>query len=265
VVTVTHFPLPVPLLPVASAVLPRLAALPMKASPSQQTASALSPHGLPHFCAVMKPVATAALDILQAEKNCYLGLLLPTLICLRIRVQNAKETANFAVPLANANAVLNGFEVRFRGCFRDELILAAATLPQFRLRWCGDDQTKEMARNMLRHEMTSSRVTDDPADRQSSDETDDEFFAFTSLAPARNDVNQELDLYLSDDCKQLDSLNRFPAVKLLFLKYNTGIPSSAPVERLFSARGQIMTSRRSRLSDEHFEMLLLLKLNETFK
>ena len=84
------------------------------------------------------------------------------------------------------------------------------------------------------------------------DKTDDEFFAFTSSAPARNDVNQELDLYLSDDYKQLESLNRFPAVKQLFLKYNTGIPSSAPVERLFSTGGQIMTSRRSRLSDEHF-------------
>jgi len=157
------------------------------------------------------------------------------------------------VPLANA--VLNGIEVRLGGCFCDnELILAAVTLPQFRLWWCGDDQTKEMARNLLRHgmnRMTSSRVTDDPADRQSSDETDDEFFAFTSSAPARNDVNQELDLYLSDDCKQLESLNRFPAVKQPFLKYNTGIPSSAPVERLFSAGGQIMTSRRSRLSDKH--------------
>ena len=73
------------------------------------------------------------------------------MISLRSQVQNAKVTANFAVPLANA--VLNGIEVRFGGCFRDnELILAAVTLPQFQLRWCGDHQTKEMARNLLRHD-----------------------------------------------------------------------------------------------------------------
>jgi hypothetical protein len=71
-----------------------------------------------------------------------------------------------------------------------------------------------------------------------------------------------MDKYLADPSREISSLNRYPMVKQLFLKTNTALPSSAPVERLFSIGGQVMTPRRNRLTDEHFEMLLLLRANK---
>ena len=48
----------------------------------------------------------------------------------------------------------------------------------------------------------------------------------------------------------------------LFIKYNTAIPSSAAVERLFSIGKDILTSKRAKLSDANFERLMFMKGNQ---
>ena len=59
----------------------------------------------------------------------------------------------------------------------------------------------------------------------------------------------------------LAMLDKYPRVKNLFLEFNTALPSSASVERLFSAGPLVLTARRNRLADAIFETLLMLKVN----
>ena len=47
----------------------------------------------------------------------------------------------------------------------------------------------------------------------------------------------------------------------LFIKYNTGLPSSAAVERLFSTAGDVLRPKRACLSEANFEHLVFLKGN----
>ena len=64
--------------------------------------------------------------------------------------------------------------------------------------------------------------------------------------------------YLTDSDVTVETLHKYNVVKQMF---NASLPSSAPVERLFSVAELIETPRRNRLSDKMFEKLTLLKLN----
>ena len=87
----------------------------------------------------------------------------------------------------------------------------------------------------------------------------DQLFNFDSNDSPTKD---EIDLYLCDKDKTLSMLDRHPAIKSVFLRYNTALPSSAPVERLFSAAALVLTARRNRISDKLLGYLLLLKIHE---
>ena len=64
--------------------------------------------------------------------------------------------------------------------------------------------------------------------------------------------------------KSLNCLNNYPSIKKLFIKYNTSLCSSAPVERLFSFASFVHSPSRSNLSDKTFENLIFLKSNQYF-
>ena len=97
---------------------------------------------------------------------------------------------------------------------------------------------------------------------ESIDIESDQFFCFYDTSSATNSVSAELDMYLNDTSHDINSLNKFPLVRKVFIEKNTALPSSAPVERLFSLGGQILTPRRNGLTDDHFEMLVLICANK---
>jgi len=213
---------------------------------------------LKDYSSVVKPVATAV-DILQGDKNCYLGCVLPTIKSLMANVQNTPTS--LAAPLKTA--ILDGLHVRFDHLFRNEdFILAAVCHPKFKLSWIDDPVDKARCTHMLESvcESMATDVQSDSENAQSTDEDHDQFFVLHHSSTSS--ASSQCLSYLSDSDRSLDMLSRYPKMKAVFIKYNTALPSSAPVERLFSAGSIILSKRRNRLSDETFEKLLLLRQNK---
>lgn len=93
----------------------------------------------------------------------------------------------------------------------------------------------------------------------------DNFFEFDdlpsdNLQETTNKIELECINYLHDPSTEISSLESYPTVKKLFVKYNTSLASSAPVERAFSYGGMIFLPKRSNLTDEMFNMLVVLKV-----
>ena len=57
----------------------------------------------------------------------------------------------------------------------------------------------------------------------------------------------------------VSSLLAFPTIAMAFRKSNATLPSSAAVERLFSAASQVLCSRRCQMSDEMLDKLVFLQ------
>jgi hypothetical protein len=215
----------------------------------------------------MQPLAYA-LDILQAETKGFIGYLLPTLASLRAQLTGIKPTLKLTVPLINV--VLSGLDARFQGYdIRRNLIIARVTLPQFRMRWIEDNEMKNQARNLLYEQLLLNEAqwlaADSDYNRKSSSQaaSDDIFFHFL-LSCGNTDAATDLDMYLNDTSTEIVSLFEFPEILKLFKKDNTPLPSSAPVERLFSLGGQIPVPKRNQITDVHFERQLLLRANKLF-
>lgn len=94
------------------------------------------------------------------------------------------------------------------------------------------------------------------------DETDDFFCIPTILRERKSKPDEQLSQFLENCSKEMQSILAYPTILDTFVYFNVGLPSSAPVERVFSAAGDVLIPKRQRLGDHVFEQLLLLKCNK---
>lgn len=222
---------------------------------------------LTEYSRVLQPLAST-LDTLQGEHECFYGMLLPKLIQLRHCLSQIQlSNLIYCEPLASA--IVRGLQSRFGSLLQLEMplakhaVLAAIAHPHYKLRWIPPDD-RESLRSMFVQAVgigTASTVVGELAAIPSSDEDDYGYSEMPSDITRSHAIETEVSSYLADPDRSLTVLNKYPLVKSAFIKFNTTLPSSAAVERLFSVGGQIETARRNRLSDGNFEKLLLLKAN----
>ncbi|KAI9553777.1 hypothetical protein GHT06_019041 [Daphnia sinensis] len=145
-----------------------------------------------------------------------------------------KKDIDLLIEFPNLGAIrdriISSIDLRFSMLYDDPLaVFTALTHPFFKCNWIEDEEKKKVCKIQFKQLLS--------------------------------DTPDEVDFFLRDPETSIQMLDRYPAIKNLFIKYNTSISSSAPVERLFSQAALFLTVRRNRLSDVLREMLILLKMS----
>ena len=211
--------------------------------------------------AIMKPVVKA-LNIFQSEGVEGIGLCLPTIIGIKLRLRELE--ANTFVLTDVLQFVQYEIEHRFNDYFtKDIYILAAISVPQFKTQWLVNQIDKDHAISLLKNAVTEMRVNTTAASVRNQDEPVNASPNLLDFG-SENVEMDEVDEYLASKVKTLEAFKRgeFPMVAKVFLRYNTSEAANVRSERLFS-RGKLMFGTlRTSLNDSNFEKLVFLNCNK---
>lgn len=119
-----------------------------------------------------------------------------------------------------------------------------------------------MARNYLEKTL-GVRCDENCLNISDFNEDDEDFFTFKESKEVES-AQEELERFLKSKSSNIEMLHDFGIIKKFFLKYNTALPSSASVERMFSVGGSVITPQRGHMNDDIIEHQILLKINKTF-
>ncbi len=229
---------------------------------------------LQEYYKCLAPLAVA-IDKCQGEHSCFYGMGIPIIAKVKKELQQL-QISNLKFCKQVVELALEGLERRF-GHFltQDESVLDAmiATMshPLFKLRKIHNDKRQDMTDQLITIAQKLAKQERKEANEQQPESAKDPFFDSSDDeehgGEPSQDGGQRIDdrvkievlNYLVDTDRSLEMLHRYESVKRVFVKYNTALISSAPVERLFSFGSLILKGRRGRLTDKNFEKLLMLK------
>ena len=227
---------------------------------------------------VMRPICLA-LDKLQSEETAYTGILLPTLAMIIKKLHELEKNNEIAVCVPLISVLISSVQNRFSNVFHCvDFELAAVLHPHFRLSWLywlenGDDEAvclrkKSRLKNKIIDLLEKELKADERAsssEKEPEDEAEDDFFGslFENKRSRKGSATTIAETYLEEPPAKniLAAFGSEEKLKLLFIKYNTALPSSAAVERLFSLGKDVLRPKRAGLTDNHFQMLVSLKGN----
>jgi len=125
------------------------------------------------------------------------------------------------------------------------------------------EKEKKLAKNYLEELLGISSTESSPNIKEEHNDQDD-FFYFNSQTKEVESLQEELYRFLKSNSSNIDMLNDYNRIRKFFIRYNTALPSSASVERMFSVGGSVVTPQRGNLHDDTIEYQILLKINKNF-
>lgn len=236
------------------------------------------------YVEVMKPVAIA-LDCLQGEEYAYTGVLIPTIFGLMRDLSKMKDrTENplkYMKPVVKKLLTSLQSNRRFGKVLCDkDLMLGTAFNPLFKLPYikCIQpdivDEIKQKMVDILKGFVDTNAGSSNGRAEADHPPKKPRFWRTEETSSSGTNERIEMSLRMEveswiDPLEELSTLNihMFPKLNRdawvkAFIQYNTAIPSSAAVERLFSIGSGVMSPKRTRLTSKNFEMLVFLKGNK---
>lgn len=225
------------------------------------------------------------LDKLQGDKNIHIGDIIPSIFAIEYKLNELinKKTLKYCNELCIFLRDMS-LKKRFNTVFElneeaSVYILATVSLPKWKLKWVPSAKLDYVKNVVFANEVKIfENITKNESINQSNNsmstiisESDRDFYKFidfekgSEIQSNSNNCGELQALqYLSDSDADIQSLHKYSIIKQICLKYNSGVPSSAPVERLFSLSGLVLTPKRCNLSDKRFEQCTLIKANSKF-
>ncbi|XP_042144251.1 uncharacterized protein LOC121832865 isoform X2 [Ixodes scapularis] len=224
-------------------------------------------HFIEEHVQVLTPLAQA-ITLLQRENSMFMAYLRPTVASLR-KTMSALLTENLRYCSPVVESLIVAINKRFAGMEEEKhLIISAICHPKFKAAWIDNEVERKRAWDYLKNKLMRTSTIEKVSSGEQTDEDEEDcehFFTFETSSSSASWEQEFVQYTELAATRSLDCLKHLPLLKSVFLKFNTGLPSSAAAERVYSIRGTIAIKLRSKMSDEHFGEVLILRSNRALK